>query len=82
MKALRIHPTDTVRLDILLPDGSTAYTEVVDGDHTIQEACDKAYRDSSLTGPMQDYVFAVTNESTGVSERYFCNAGGHMRLLE
>lgn len=47
-----------------------------------QLAVEAAYEGSNAThNPIEDYVWRVTNLSTGTSARYRVDAGGHLRIL-
>ena len=50
--------------------------------HDIEEAIREAYRSSDrYADPMQDYVFKVTESTTGTESRYRINAHGNVKLI-
>ena len=76
-----IHPIDDVRIDIYL-DGHKIATYQSSGFHTVDEAIKNAYVGSDRTnGTDDDYVYNVTNVTTGTHARYRVNAGDHAVIL-
>ncbi len=81
MEANRINTIDDVRVQLNF-DGKELDAYQGSGFHSVEEAIRNAY-DSTDRGHLniEDYVFIVTNLSTGTSGRYRVNAGGHVVLL-
>lgn len=76
-----IHPIDDVKIAIYL-DGHKIDTYQGSGFHTLEEAIKNAYEGSDRTNvPDEDYVYEVTNMSSGTHARYRINAGGHVVIL-
>lgn len=81
METNRINPIDDVRVQLNF-DGREKDAFQGSGFHSIEEAIRNAF-DATDVGHLniEDYVFVVTNMSTGTSGRYRINAGGHVTLL-
>lgn len=77
----RIHPQDDIHVD-LYDEGKKIDAYQGSGYHSVEEAVTAAYEGSSRNNlNIEDYVFRVTNLTTGTSARYRVNAGGHLRIL-
>ena len=81
MESNRIRPDQLVKVEVTDDDGRTVATHLCDMVNTITQAIQQTVAAVNLPGPSVDYVYRVTDLSTGVSERYRINAGGHVRLL-
>lgn len=81
MENNRINPSDDVRVEIY--EGAHKVDTIVrSGLHNVGQAVEAAYEGSNAThNPIEDYVWRVTNLTTGTSARYRVNAGGHLRIL-
>ncbi len=81
METNRINPIDDVRVEIY--EGQYKVGAIMrSGFHNVTEAVESAYESSRAThNPIEDYVWRVTNLSTGTSARYRIDAGGHLRIL-
>ena len=81
MKANRHHPHDNVRIELLFDDRiEDAYQG--SGYHNIGEAILAAFNGNPRKYlNIEDYVFAVTDLTTGTSGRYRVNAGGNITHL-
>ena len=81
METNRIHPIDDVMIEIY-EEGHRVGAIQRSGFNNVSEAVEAAYEGSRAThNPIEDYVWKVTNLSTGTSARYRVNAGGHLRIL-
>lgn len=77
----RVHPQDDIHVD-LYDEGKKIDAYQGSGYHSVEEAVTAAYEGSSRNSlNIEDYVFSVTNLTTGTSARYRVNAGGHLRIL-
>lgn len=81
MDTNRIRTNQLVKVEVTDDDGRTVATHLCDTVNTITQAIQQTVAAVNLPGPAVDYVYRVTDLSTGVSERYRINAGGHVRLL-
>lgn len=81
MKDNRINPIDDVSIEIY--EGAHKVDTIMrSGMHSVSEAVEAAYEGNNVThNPIEDYVWRVTNLSTGTSSRYRVDAGGHLRIL-
>ncbi len=81
MNANRLHPHDNVRIELLFDDRiEDAYQG--SGDHNIGEAILAAFNGNPRKYlNIEDFVFAVTDLTTGTSGRYRVNAGGNITHL-
>ncbi|MBO4955041.1 MAG: hypothetical protein J6C77_01380 [Muribaculaceae bacterium] len=78
----RIHASDHIQVQILTPDGQTADTMLSSGFNNVEEAVDAAYRGSEhATADCRDYVYVVSDLTTGTSEQYRYNAHSHLKLI-
>lgn len=77
----RIRPADDVRVELDF-GGQKLDAFQGSGFHTVDEAVHAAFHASRRPDlNIQDYVYKVTNLTTGTSARYRLNAGGHLRIL-
>lgn len=77
----RLHPKDDVRIEMSY-NGETEDAFQGSGYHTVGEAIRDAFTASSRQYMnIEDYVFTVTNLTTGTSARYRINAGGNETIL-
>lgn len=81
MDSNRIRHDQLVKVEVTDDNGRTVATHLCDTVNTITQAIQQTIAAVALPGPAVDYVYRVTDLSTGVSERYRLNAGGHVRLL-
>lgn len=82
MENNRLNPADDAKVEVYNPDGSIEGIHTGRGYRSVSEAIAGAFAYIDAPGNPEDYVFRVTNEATGTSQRYRVNAGGHVRLLE
>ncbi len=81
MENNRIRPIDDVRVEIY-ELGHKVGAIQRSGFHNVTEAIEAAYLGSRFDlNPIEDYVWRVTNLSTGTSGRYRVNAGGNVKIL-
>lgn len=77
----RLRPIDDVRVEMDY-NGKEIDAFQGSGYNTIQEAVRTAYEASKRTDlNIEDYVFRVTNLTTGTSARYRVNAGDNIKIL-
>lgn len=77
----RLQLTDRVKVEIL-DNGRVAATYEGTGYHNVTDAIAAAYDSTTRTAkPAEDYVYRVTDLTTGSAARYRINAGGHVRIL-
>lgn len=83
MSASRISHHELVKVSIIDANGNIVANHIVDTFNSIPQAIQETFNASSVSGTsIMDYVFRFTDLSTGATESYRINAGGHARLLE
>lgn len=77
----RINTIDDIRIDIYV--GKHKVDSIIrSGLHNVNEAVEAAYEGSNFTdNPLEEYIWKITNLSTGTSARYRVDAGGHLRII-
>lgn len=81
MNTNRIRPIDDVKVDIYF-NGEKIDGYQGSGYHTVEEAVTAAYESSDRTRlGDEDYVYRVTNLTTGSTARYRFNAGENLKIL-
>lgn len=81
MKSDYIHEGNKVSVDIFDADGKKVFTLETTHAHNIKEAVDEALEKSLPDVDAATAVFSVTNNDTGVTERYRLNAHGNLHLI-
>lgn len=77
----RIKPSDEVKLTVY-QNGRAVDSFEGTGFKELDELVTEVFENSNLDDRnREDYVFKVTNISTGTSARYRVNAGGHLKLI-
>lgn len=83
MQNNRVRHGDNVEVEIYDESGKLLGKTSSDNYDSLTDAIETAFTKLLTTAPnIEDYVYRVTNLTTGTSERYRVNAGGHVRLLE
>ena len=81
MKNNRLKPENDVRIELYF-GGKLQDSYQGSGYSTVEQAIDAAYAGTHVNHlNIEDYVFRVTDLTTGTSARYRINAGGHVRIL-
>lgn len=77
----RIDTIDDIRIEIYV--GKRKVDSIIrSGLHNVNEAVETAYEGSNFTNnPIEDYIWKITNLSTGTSSRYRVDAGAHLRII-
>ena len=84
MESDRLRPEDKVQVKAYEEDGELAAEGEATGFHTVREAIEATYEsitDDENKADIRDYVFEVSNITTGTSARYRVNAHGNVKLI-
>lgn len=76
-----LRPDNEVTVKIWGPENVLIYEGTSTGHHKIEEAIKEALEKTESNINPEDYVFEVTNNTTGVSHKYRFNAHGHLKLI-
>ena len=79
MESDRLRPDNKVLVKVYEDTGELAAESKGTGFHTVLEAINATY--DSMADDKEDYVFEVSNLTTGVSARYRINAHGNLKLI-
>lgn len=84
MESDRLRVGDKVLVKVYEDTGELAARSEGTGFHTVREAIDATYEsmaDGDDKADKRDYVFEVSDLTTGTSARYRVNAHGNVRLI-
>lgn len=84
MERDRLRPDDKVMVKVYEDTGELAAESEATGFHTVREAIEATYEsitDDENKADMRDYVFEVSDITTGTSARYRVNAHGNIKLI-
>lgn len=82
METNRLRPEDQVNVRAIDANGNVVADFTGTGYHDIAEAINATAPRLPAGTTVRDYAFQVSDLTTGTSNRYFVNAGGHPRLNE
>lgn len=84
MESDRLRPDNKILVKVYEDTGELAAESKGTGFHTVLEAINATYdsmTDDENKADKDDYVFEVSNLTTGVSARYRINAHGNLKLI-